>query len=525
MTNETRKYRKELSFWHVVFLATGAILGPAIAFTPVSVLALAGPVGLLAWPISFLFIIPIALVYVELGTMWPKAGGVAYYPSKSSGALVGALNGWGAFIGYSLAVGSIMVAFIQYLSYYLPSLFANGTLTPLGIFATAVSVLAVFFVNSLRIKRWGDINNWLTIFTIILIMIFVVALLTYYNPANLTSFGGLMPLGTGGLFLAVAATVYGWGGFRQPIDYAEEIHDPGKSIPKAIYVTLLIVLVVYTLESLAFLGAFNWAYLGITAGNWGGLSSLAYPYVSASLGVGLPIIVVVSLVAALIASFKDGMIYQGGAARVGHTLARYDKIFPNFFTRMSGKGIPIVSSLVVFVIVLIYVALLPSFSSLFPLVVDGLLISYSPGVVSLAVFRSKYPDQARPYKLPAYKVLSPLTFVLATLLIFWSGWAAVEIFLGTVLVGIVFLAFYHKNRRLTGDDVVKGLWFPIYLLITMVLSYASSSTFGGQGWIAFPYDTILFAIVSLVFFYIGYYSGLSYKGDATVDESVGPAPA
>lgn len=517
---ETKQYRKELGFWHVVFLATGAILGPAIAFTPVSVLALSGPAGLLAWPISFLFIIPIALVYVELGTMWPKAGGVAYYPSKSSGALVGALNGWGAFIGYSLAVGSIMVAFIEYLSYWIPSLFANGVLTPLGIAATAISVLLVFFINSLRIKRWGDINNWLTILTIILIMVFVAALLAYYNPGNATSFGGFVPLGTGGIFLATAATVYGWGGFRQPIDYAEEIHDPGKSIPRAIYVTLLIVLAVYFLESLAFLGAFNWANLGIASGNWGGLSSLPYPYISASLGVGLPIIATVSLIAALIASFKDGMIYEGGAARVGHTLARYDKIFPNFFTRMSGKGIPIISSLVVFIIVLIYLVLLPSFSSLFPLVVDGLLISYSPGVISLAVFRSKYPDQPRPYKLPAFKILSPVTFVLATLLIFWSGWAAVSIFLSTVFIGIVFLGIYHKNRRLSRDDIVKGLWFPLYLLITMALSYESSSTFGGVGVIPFPYDTTLFAIVSLVFYFIGYYSGLSYKGDATVDESV-----
>jgi amino acid permease len=46
MTDEVGKYRKELGFWHVVFLTLGAILGPAVAYVPVTVLALGGPAGL-----------------------------------------------------------------------------------------------------------------------------------------------------------------------------------------------------------------------------------------------------------------------------------------------------------------------------------------------------------------------------------------------------------------------------------------------------------------------------------------------
>jgi len=46
MVEETKKYRKELGFWHVVFLTLGAILGPAVAFIPVTVLALGRPAGL-----------------------------------------------------------------------------------------------------------------------------------------------------------------------------------------------------------------------------------------------------------------------------------------------------------------------------------------------------------------------------------------------------------------------------------------------------------------------------------------------
>jgi Amino acid transporters len=96
-TAEARKggFRKEIGFWSVVFLAVGAILGPAVAFTPVSVLADGGPAGILSWLIAFFLILPVAFVYVELGSTWPKAGGVGYYAYKGNGPLVGVLNGWG----------------------------------------------------------------------------------------------------------------------------------------------------------------------------------------------------------------------------------------------------------------------------------------------------------------------------------------------------------------------------------------------------------------------------------------------
>jgi len=99
-----RHYKKDLGLWSVVFLATGAILGPAVGFTPVSVLGLAGPAGILSWVIAFAMLLVLAMSYIELGTIWPRAGGVAYYPARASGPLVGVINAWGAFIGYSLAV-------------------------------------------------------------------------------------------------------------------------------------------------------------------------------------------------------------------------------------------------------------------------------------------------------------------------------------------------------------------------------------------------------------------------------------
>lgn len=511
-------YRKELGFWGVVFLATGAILGPAVGFTPVDVLADAGPAGILAWVIAFLLVLVVAMCYVELGTMWPRAGGVAYYPARSSGPLVGVLNGWGSFIGYSLAVPSIIVAFIQYLSFWLPQLFQHGALTGLGILTSLVVVAALFGINVLRIRHLGQINSVLTILTILGLVIIVVALLTHFHPANFSHFGGVFPLGASGLFLAVSATIYGFGGFRQPIDYAEEFRDPGRAIPLAVGLTMFITLAIFCLESFAFTGAIDWSSMHLASGAWSTLSTLAYPFVTVAQGGGLAFVVFVALITTLIASFKDGYIYYGGASRVGHTMARYDRYLPTIFTRMSGHGIPIASVLLVLIVSFIYLLLLPAFSSLFPLVASALVLSYAPGPLAVAIFRVKNPDERRPYRVPLYKVVCPIAFVVASMLVYWSGWHAVRILIPSVGVGMLLLIFYGFARRITRADIVYGLWAPAYLGVIVIVSWLGSTSFGGMNVIPFPWDSVVFAIVAAIFYYIGLTCGIRWKGNAVWED-------
>jgi len=307
-----------------------------------------------------------------------RAGGVAYYPARASGPLVGVLNGWGAFIGYSLAVPSIVVACVQYLSYWVPSLFAITTLSWTGVIVALVVTLSLYFINSLRIRFMGEINNVLTVATIVGIVVIIVALLTRLDASNLTAYHGFASFGGGGLLIAVAATVYGYGGFRQPIDYAEEVNDAGRTIPRAVILTLFVVLVLFALESVAFTGAINWHGMKLPNGSWSSLLSLTYPFLTVAKGSGLALVGLIAIVTTLIASSKDGYIYFGGAARVAHTMARYANYLTQIFTRMSVQGIPVASVGLVLGVLCIYLVLLPAFSSLFPLVASALVLSLRP---------------------------------------------------------------------------------------------------------------------------------------------------
>ncbi len=523
-----RGYRKEMSTWTAMFLAVGAILGPAIAFSPVQVLGYGGPSGVIAWIVALLLIYPLAMIYAEMGTMWPRGGGLAYYPLESNGPLVGVLNGWGNFFGYTLAVPSIVVALVDYLgSVYAPLTASNGNLTTLGIIVTIVTLLIIFVINNFRIKHLGTINNIMTILTIILIIVFAGAFLIHYNPANFNrvEWNGVAPLGASGFFIAITATIYGYGGFRHPVDYAEEVKDPGRSIPRAVSGTMIIVAIIYIVESLAFLGVLAPSGSGFSfTGDWSSLAFNTSPYVDAAKGFAGPAFVavaIVALIATLIASFKDGVLFFGGGSRVGHNMARDGRFFPPTLSRMNKVGIPIATNVLVLVISIIFILIMPSFKALALLVAVGLVISYMPGALSVAIFRKVFPDEKRPYKIPLVKLSSPFSFAIASLLVFWSGWEATLVIVAAMFVGLIFLIEYQRGKGLQPGDIKYGIWLPIFLLAMLAVTYFD------QFYLAVWYPnngvffgTAIFVAVSLIFYYWGYYAGIAYHKNRKVKKLV-----
>jgi amino acid transporter len=265
---------------------------------------------------------------------------------------------------------------------------------------------------------------------------------------------------------------------------------------------------IFTLEALFFAGAVRFSAFGITSGAWSAFTSYGSPYASEAKVLALPIIVVVSIVVALIATFKDGVIYYGGAARVTQQLAKEDHFLPRVFDRINKHGIPIYAVFLVLIVVVILLALGRSLASIIGVMVDGLLVSYAPGCISLAVFRKTDPDVKRPFKLPAASILAPIGFVVANLLVFWSGWSAVEIIMPLDLAGALLVIVYSRYTKVDYRYMSYGIWLPIYFVAIMIVSFLGSSFFGGINFIPFPYDSIVFIAVTLVFYYIGVNMGI-----------------
>ena len=103
---------------------------------------------------------------------------------------------------------------------------------------------------------------------------------------------------------------------------------------------------------------------------------------------------------------------------------------------MSKRGVPWVSILLAFVVGLIVFLPFPSWQSLVGLVTSATAIMYAFAPVSLGALRRSDPDRERPYRLPFAEVLSPLGFVAADLIVYWSGWKTVNKLFGALIVGL-----------------------------------------------------------------------------------------
>jgi len=512
--HEMHGYRKELGTWSVVFLALGAILGPAIAFAPVYTVAFAGSSSTLAWIAAMLMIIPVGLVYAELGTTWPKAGGVAFYPSRSNGPLVGAIIGWATFVGYTVTGPLVAFTVVEYASFYFPSLYPNGTLSITGIIVAEIVLLAIFGINLLRIKHMGFVNNLLTIVTVALIAILIIGLLFFFKGSNFTSYGGFAPYGAIGFFSAVTVTIFGYAGFRQPIDYAEEVKDPGRSIPRAIVLSIVISGIIYILLALAFVASVNFNLLNVSS--WSAFLNFGAPYATEAQALGVSALVIVAIVVALIATFKGGIVYYGGAARVGQILAREDKYFPELLARLNSKGVPKYSIILALIISIVLIALGRSLATIIGVLVDAVLISYLTGPISLAVFKKTAPNANRPYRLPAASFLAPIAFIVTSLMVYWSGFSAIMYIVPLDLVGILLILFYNRRTKVDVKGYLYGIFLPIYLVFVLIFSYFTQEAFSSGNLSLIIIDNFVFIIVSLIFYYVGVYSGVKgskyYKG-------------
>src|SRR6187401_3705766 len=118
---------RQLGLIACVALVIGNIIGSGIFLLPSS-LAPYGKLALLAWVLTSLGAIAIALVFARLARMLPKAGGHYAYSRAAYGDFAGFWIAWGYWISLWTGVAAVAVAFGSYLKVFVPALEGNAAL-------------------------------------------------------------------------------------------------------------------------------------------------------------------------------------------------------------------------------------------------------------------------------------------------------------------------------------------------------------------------------------------------------------
>src|SRR5437868_10712189 len=137
--------KRELGLIGAAWASETSIIGSGWLFAPLTAATLVGGAAVLDWVIAGVVVIILALAHAELGAMSPVSGGTARFPHFAFGSLAGV--GFG-FFAYMQAVTIAPVecfAFMNYASYYWPSIYDHktGNVTGVGLVLTIV-LMAVF---------------------------------------------------------------------------------------------------------------------------------------------------------------------------------------------------------------------------------------------------------------------------------------------------------------------------------------------------------------------------------------------
>src|SRR5205809_5443834 len=434
-------FKRELGLIGATWASETSIIGSGWLFGALFAAQAVGGAAVLAWVIAGIVIIILALCHAELGAMFPVSGGTARFPHFAFGSVAGIGFGFFAYMQAVTIAPIECFAFMQYASYYWPGIYDSTTKNVTGAgFVFTIILMAVFTaVNFLAMRIFARVNNAITWWKVAVPVLAIIVLLTHWHTGNFTAGGaGFMPGGIKALFgaLPAAGIIFAYSGFEQCDQLAGEIKNPGRNLPRAIVISVLIGTAIYCLLQVAFIVALPPALVG----SHGGLVGLvcpdtgtcnaaikelnAGPFAAVAVLGGLGWLAHILRVDAFVSPSGTGLIYVTGTSRVSYGLAR-NRYAPQIFGRVDKNGVPWIGLIGAFLIGLLFLLPFPSWHSLVGLITGASVLMYAGAPLSLGAFRRQLPEADRPYRMQAAWLLAPIAFVVADLLIYWSGFEVI----------------------------------------------------------------------------------------------------
>jgi amino acid transporter len=513
--------RREIGFIGLLWASAGSIIGSGWLFGAQEALISAGPAAIISWCIGAVAIFLLALTHAELGAMWPVAGGTARFPHYAFGGGAGASFGWFSWLQAATVAPIEVLAMITYGQHYsfaahwMKTSHGTSILTGPGIVA-AVVLMAIFTsINFLGIRKLAHTNSAATWWKVgvPLLTIFVLGIVNFH-ASNFHAADGFSPFGAKGVLAAVSTSgiIFALLGFEQADQLAGESSRPKRDIPRAVIYSVIIGAVIYIALQIVFLGALPHSQIGHSWAH-GAYTTMTGPFAQIATLVGVGWLAAILYADAIISPGGTGLIYTTSSSRVSYGLSR-NGYFPTVYEATDKRGVPWFGLVTAFVVGCICFLPFPSWTSLVGLITAASVLMYAGAPLAFGVFRRRLPDAERPWRAPFGSVLAPLSFVVANLLILWSGWdtdwrLGVAIAIGyVILVATRLLGLNSQSPQL---DLKAASWLPVYLLGMGAIVYLSDfgptshQFFGKLGptpnWFPLWWDMVAVAIFSVVIFY------------------------
>lgn len=500
-------FRRSLSRLDLTMIGFGSIFGSGWLFAAAHVSAIAGPASLISWVIAGLAVLLLGFVYCELGAALPLAGGVVRYPEWSHGKLTGFLMGLVTTIAFSSLISIEIVAARQYAGAWIPGLTRDtgGDPTLAGWLLQLVVLGALFLVNRAGIGTFALVNNIVTLFKFCVPALVAVMLLAHLHPANFSAHG-FAPGGSIGVEAAISTggIIFAYLGLTPIVSVASEARDPQRTIPFALIASVLLSMLVYVLLQAAFVGSVPDSLI---AGGWAGLDAkLSLPFHDIAVALGLVWLGTLVVSDAILSPSGTANVYMSATPRILYAWSRSGTFFGRFARVDASSGVPGPALWLTFALAAFWTLPFPSWQALIGVVSSALMMSYALAPISAAALRRTAPDLHRPFRVRGFSVLAPASFVIASLIVFWTGWTVLSWLLAIQLLACIGFAGWRRSRN-QSTGLRSAAWLLVWLAGLMLLSRLGS--FGGSLLIPHPADDVVVAVFSLLIYVWGARSGIA----------------
>ncbi|TLX66913.1 MAG: amino acid permease [Thaumarchaeota archaeon] len=230
----------------------------------------AGDALLIAFVFSGVISFFTALTYAELGSAFPEAGGGYRWVREGLPRPNAFISGWIAWFAHMIAGSLYAVSF----GWFFGSLLANVGFSsqyggiPLETIIAAIVVIIFTYVNYRGVSLTGKVGNILTFTQLAIIVSFIAAGIFAWGFVNhnwTVNFQNFIPKGFVGLMLGMGVTYIAFEGYEIIVQTGEEVKNPKKNIPKAIFITLGIVTTIYIVFTFSFLVGLDPSKIGTEA--------------------------------------------------------------------------------------------------------------------------------------------------------------------------------------------------------------------------------------------------------------------
>lgn len=350
------------------------------------------------WVLGGLYALLGAISLAELGAMIPKSGGQYVFARYALGEYAGFIVGWSDWISTCGSAAAVALLIGQ---------FAGALFKTLDGSSVFIATIVAIFFAALQWRGviWGSTTQNITSFIKALAFCALIAAAFVFGGGGSFATREQLSLPTGigllaALVLSLQSVIYTYDGWSGVIYFSEEVTDPGRDVPRAMFGGVFTIIAIYLLVNLALLYVLPISQI---AGQDFAAGVAAATIFGKHGNTIFLILTILSMLSAINA-------YHLMASRVLFAISR-DGLFAKQAAAVNKGGTPAVALLISASVAMLFIVFGQTFDRVITVLAFFFVANYTLSFISVFVLRRREPQKERPYRAWGYPWTTALALI------------------------------------------------------------------------------------------------------------------